>query len=151
LPPPSAVEARDARIAELEGELEAAREDAAQREAQLRRACAAKLEQLRALHEAEVRRLAGAAAARQAGPCCCSCQSQREGQPEAPAAAAAAPPGGAAEDSDARSALAAMERLLERLSAALRAREAEVAALRAQSAAAQQQGRGGAQSGPAVV
>jgi hypothetical protein len=60
-----AVEARDARIADLERELEAARESHQHREAQLHASCQAKLEAMRDLHaqqlaglrqEAEVRK-----------------------------------------------------------------------------------------------
>ena len=50
----SAVEARDARITELEREQEAIGEDHRQREAQLHRSCQSKLDAMRELHAAQL-------------------------------------------------------------------------------------------------
>ncbi len=94
---------------------EAASESHARREHQLQGSCLAKIEQLRRLHERE---LAAVRAEVVAQP--------RDGGQQRQQAAEG--------DEDAAAALAAMERHLGRLSAALRDRDAQVAALQQQLA-----------------
>jgi hypothetical protein len=140
----SAVTARDARIVELERELEAVRERAAHRQGQLQRSCAAKVDQLRALHDREMARLREELA---------QLQRRQAGGMQEPAAgscsAAAVPAAGGAQvaDADAAAAIsivAVMEGHLARISAALRGREAEIDALRRALAGPQQrEGVGG--------